>query len=140
MSNSTETNLVREIMLRLCKIPGVRLFRNNTGTGWQGNGSFTAPHRMTVNVEKGDVVLKQGRIIHFGLCKGSSDLIGFKSITVTPEMVGKTISVFMGVEVKTASGRLTAEQIAFAETINRFGGIGIVARNEDEAAELLNKK
>lgn len=140
MSNTTETDLVRRIMLRLGIIKGVRLFRNNTGTAWQGNGSFTATKAETVNVQKGDVVIRQGRIIHFGLCKGSSDLIGFKSVTVTPEMVGQNIAVFTAAEIKTKTGRATPEQIAFVETVNRFGGIGIIARSEDEAEELFNKK
>jgi hypothetical protein len=138
--NSTETDLVRRIMLRLGIITGVRLFRNNTGTAWQGNGSYVVPNAMRIDVQKGDVVIRQGRIIHFGLCKGSSDLIGFKSVAITPEMVGKPIAVFMAAEIKTPSGKATEEQIAFIETVNRFGGLGFIARTEDEAEELFNKK
>lgn len=140
MSNSTsETNLVREIMLRLGKITGVRVFRNNTGTAWQGNGSFTAPAAMTVNVYKGDVILKQGRIIHFGLCKGSSDIIGFKSVVITPDMVGKTVAVFIAPEVKKKNGRVSPEQEAFINTVNRFGGIAGIVKSEAEAEELLSR-
>lgn len=137
--NTTETDLVRRIMLRIGKISGVRIFRNNTGQAWQGNGAFTASKKMTVTIEKGDVVLKQGRVVHFGLCKGSSDLIGLRSVTVTPEMVGKQIAIFTAAEVKTPSGRATAEQIAFVDTVNKLGGIGMIVRSEDEASRIINR-
>jgi ribosomal protein S19 len=39
--------------------------------------------------------------VQFGLCKGSADLIGWKRVTVTPEMVGSTVAVFTSIEVKT---------------------------------------
>lgn len=140
MSNSTETDLVRRIMLALGKFPGVRVFRNNTGTAWQGNSVYNVPKAMTVNVNKGDVILKQGRIVHFGLCKGSSDIIGFHSVTVTPEMVGKTVAIFAAVEVKTPTGKATPEQKNFIAQVNGFGGIGFVARSEEEAEELFKNR
>lgn len=139
MSNQSETDLVRRIMLCLGKFPGVRVFRNNTGTAWQGSGVLNVQRSMQVNVQKGDVILKQGRIVHFGLCKGSSDVIGFHSVTVTPEMVGKTVAIFLAPEIKTPTGRATPEQKNFIAQVNAFGGIGFVARSEEEAAELFKK-
>lgn len=139
MSNSTETDLVRRIMLTLSKFPGVRVFRNNTGSCWIGK-SYVVPKAMQVNVNKGDVIVYQGRYFVAGLCVGSSDIIGFKSVTVTPEMVGKTVAIFMANEIKTPTGKATPEQISFVEMVNRFGGIGMIARSEEEAAELFKQK
>lgn len=139
MANKNEGDLMRSIMLRLSRIPGTKVFRNNVATAWVGASKmFNKPE--TVNVKPGDVLIHNARILHAGLCVGSSDIIGFKSVVVTPEMVGKTIAIFAGVEIKTASGKLSKEQIAFIDTLNRFGAIGAVARNEDEAEHLFKTK
>lgn len=134
----TEQNIMKTIMLRLGKIPGVRIFRNNVGTAYAGQ-AVTFNQRGTVQVEHGDVLVKQARIFHAGLCKGSSDLIGFRSITVTPEMVGKTVAIFTGAEIKTKTGRISPEQTAFMAMVNQHGGIAFVARSESEAAEFISK-
>jgi hypothetical protein len=75
-----------------CSNGDTRLFRNNTGT----------------------LRDQHGRPVSFGLCKGSADLIGWKRVTVTPEMVGSTVAVFTSIEVKTATGRLQTRAAAVA--------------------------
>jgi len=126
-----ETNISKEIMLALSK-KGVKIFRNNVGNCWAGaSKKFTS--RQTVNVQAGDVLIQNARILHAGLCVGSSDLIGWKTITVTPDMVGSKIAVFVGCEVKNQSGRATKEQIAFINVLNESGGRGFIARNPEEA-------
>lgn len=139
MSNSEETNIVRRILLKLGVDPSIRLFRNNTGSAWIGK-SAKFNKRQSVIVEAGDVLVQQGRFFNAGLCLGSSDLIGFKTVEITPEMVGKKIAVFSGVEVKTKTGKTSKEQIAFINMINKNGGIGFVATDEDEALEFINRK
>lgn len=136
MSNTSETNLVREIILRLGRIPGIRVFRNNTGNAWIGK-SYVVPKAMSINVNKGDVVVYQARFFTAGLCKGSSDIIGFKSVVITPEMVGKTVAIFIAPEVKTATGKISPEQEAFINTVNRFGGIAAIVKSEAEAEEIF---
>ena len=42
--------------------------------------------------------------------KGSSDLIGFKTVKITPEMIGQEIAQFVLLEIKTESGKLTNVQ------------------------------
>ena len=66
-----------------CSTGDTRLFRNNTGT----------------------LRDQHGRPVQFGLCKGSADLIGYRTITITPEMVGQQVAVFTSIEVKTPTGR-----------------------------------
>ena len=73
----------------------------------------------------------------FGLCKGSADLIGWRTVTVTPEMVGQQVAVFTSIEVKAASGRLRPEQRQWLDAVQAAGGIGGVARSVDDARALL---
>lgn len=126
-------------MLTLGKIPGVRIFRNNQGKAWVGR-SAVMNTRKQIWVNPGDVIIENGRFFHAGLCVGSSDLIGFKSVTVTQEMVGTKIAIFLAPEIKTGTGRPSDEQKAFIKMVNDFGGIAYFATNEVEAVELLNLK
>lgn len=109
-----EQRIQQEIRLTLGSGP-VRLWRNNTGT---------LPDR-------------QGRPVRFGLCKGSSDLIGLRSITIGPEHVGQTLAVFAAVEVKTQAGRITPDQQAFIDAVAGMGGLAGVARSVEDAAQIL---
>lgn len=68
---------------------------------------------------------------------GGSDLIGYRRVTVTPEMVGQDLAVFAAVEVKTPKGRVKAEQQQFVDHIRSAGGIAGIARSVDEAKNIL---
>jgi len=138
MSNVSETTLGKKIMLALGSIKGVRIFRNNQGFAWIGQ-SVNIHKRQEVIVNPGDVIIRQARAFNAGLCKGSSDFIGFKSMVVTPEMVGTTVAIFLASEIKTKTGKASPEQILFTNMVNKFGGIGIIVTDENEAVELLNK-
>jgi len=130
MSNSQETNLVRRIMLKLGADPKIRIFRNNSGKCWIGaSKKFSSPQ--TVNVKAGDVLVQQARYFDAGLCPGSSDLIGLKSVKITPEMVGTEIAVFVAIEAKLINGRVQENQIKFIEMVNNLGGKGIICRDEN---------
>ena len=100
-----ESDIQRLIMLALSEA-GCLIWRNNTG------------------------VLKNaaGIPIKFGLCVGSSDLIG-----LTP--TGR----FLAVEIKTSKGRATPEQLRFIEAVRARGGIAGIARSPAEALALLAK-
>ena len=75
--------------------------------------------------------------MQFGLCKGSADLIGYRTITITPDMVGTTVAVFLSIEVKTPNGRIRPEQQAWLETVQAAGGIAGVVRSVEDAQALL---
>ena len=68
---------------------------------------------------------------------GGSDLIGYRKVTVTEEMVGQEIAQFAAVEVKTPKGRVKAEQQQFINHVLSAGGVAGVARSVDEAQKLL---
>ena len=102
----SETRIMKDIQLELAKM-GCRLFRNNVG------------------------MLKDhvGGIVRFGLCPGSSDLIGY--------MPHKGQAVFVAVEVKTFKGIVTTVQQRFIDAVNKAGGIAFVARSVEEAKDGL---
>jgi hypothetical protein len=69
--------------------------------------------------------------------RGSADLIGYRSITITPEMVGQQVAVFTSIEVKTPTGRLRPEQQAWLDTVQAAGGIAGVARSVEDALRIM---
>jgi hypothetical protein len=76
---------------------------------------------------------KYSRWHTFGLCVGSGDLIGWKAITVTPEHVGQTLAVFISIEVKTPTGKPSAEQVRWQKVVQQHGGIAVIARSVADA-------
>lgn len=81
---------------------------------------------------------KPGAWLRYGLCNGSSDFIGYQSVTVSPGMVGKKIAVFLALESKTEDGVLSADQLAFIESVRDAGGKAGVVRSADDCEKLLN--
>jgi hypothetical protein len=80
---------------------------------------------------------QHGRPVQFGLARGSADLIGYRTITITPEMVGQQVAVFASIEVKTPTGRIRPEQQAWLDTIQAAGGIAGVARSVEDALRIM---
>ena len=79
-----------------------------------------------------------GRYVQFGVgSPGGSDLIGYRRVRVTEEMVGQEIAQFAAVEVKTPKGRVKAEQQQFINHVLSAGGVAGIARSVDEAQKLL---
>ena len=115
MANA-ETEIQQRIRLALGTSPNLRLFRNQVGC---------LPDPRT------------GRLVTFGLAKGSADLIGWRTITITPEMVGTRLAVFTSIEVKTPTGRLTPAQSAWLGVVRGAGGIAGVARSVRDANEIV---
>ena len=107
-------------------------WRNNVGHGWVAT-------RVQHFRDRGYAVLRNPRPIHFGLAVGSSDEIGYYSLIVTPEMVGKKIAVFAAVECKSATGRLSEEQKNFLSVLKDAGAIAFVAKTAADVIEGLNE-
>jgi len=113
-SSPSEHEIQQRIRLACGRGP-VRLWRNNTGA----------------------LVDRQGRLVRFGLCRGSSDLIGLRSVEITPAMVGQRIAQFIALEVKAPGGVLRPEQRAFLRTVQELGGLAAECRSVDEAVQVL---
>lgn len=113
-----EDKVKNNVKKELKNIPAVRLFVNPSGRLPNGRGGF----------------------ISFGLGghKGSSDYIGWESITITEEMVGQKFARFASVECK-APGKLTEttpEQELWLDLVVSAGGMGTVI---DDASKLKDK-
>ena len=86
------------------------------------------------------VLVVRGNQVAMGLCVGSSDLIGWRAVSITPDMVGQTIAQFVALEVKTPSGPVSPEQQRFIDSLNSCGGLGAVVRSKYEAAEVVDPR
>ena len=115
MASSPSEHEIQQRIRLACGRGPVRLWRNNTGA----------------------LVDQQGRFVRFGLCKGSSDLIGLHSLEITPELVGQRIAQFVALEVKTPLGTLSPEQRAFLRLVEKLGGMAAVCRSVKEAEQVL---
>ena len=116
MANA-ETILQQQIRLAIGTNPDARIFRNQVG-------SLPDP--------------RTGRLVTFGLARGSADLIGWRTITVTQAMVGTRLAVFTSIEVKTPTGRVRPEQQAWLDAVHGAGGIAVIARSVPDAELALS--
>ena len=116
MASSHSEHEIQQRIRLACGRGRVRLWRNNTGA----------------------LVDQQGRFVRFGLCKGSSDLIGLRSLEITPELVGQRIAQFVALEIKTGSGTVSPEQRAFLQLGQQQGGLAGVCRSIAEAQAVLD--
>lgn len=110
-----ESDVQSAIRLQLSLIPGVRIFRNNVA-------KIKSP---------------SGRWVEYGLGVGSSDLIGFRSVEITQEMVGSRIAQFLAVEVKRKGGVVSPEQQRFLDMVKQFHGISLVCDDALQIKRLL---
>lgn len=129
---------IQQRILATCAKGATRLFRNNVGTGWAGK-VFRPSRPMVVNIGPDDVIVRNARPLHAGLCNGSSDLIGWTSVEITPDMIGQRVAVFTALEVKAKTGRATDEQTNFVDVVNRFGGIAAIVRSVQDALDAIGR-
>lgn len=103
-----EAPVLKNVMLEASRL-GFRLFRNNRGLFYT----------------------QDGRLVRAGLeAEGASDTIGFVPVVITPEMVGRTIAVFLAVETKKPGWmkprtETERKQENFIRFVNGHGGIGM---------------
>lgn len=103
----SESIIQREIRLALGKRKDLVLWRNNTGV---------AKHVTTH--------------VRYGLCVGSSDLIG---ILRMPDGIGR----FVALECKTRDGRTTEDQDLFLNLVRNRGGFAAVVRSVADAEQAI---
>ena len=116
--STREQVLQQDIRAQLGRNPKLRIFRNNVGKA--------------IPVGRG-----HKRPVDYGLCQGSSDLIGFRAVEVTPEMVGTVVAQFIAIEVKTPEGRVSEGQGTFLRMVEELGGLAMVARSLNDVEGLM---
>lgn len=120
IETQSEAPVVKRVMMKASKL-GLRLLRNNRGMFKTIDGK---------------------RIVRAGLeVEGASDLIGIKTVTITQDMVGTKVGVFVAVEVKKPSWKHPStkteyQQEQFINQVLIRGGIAFFINN----AEDLEKK
>lgn len=111
-----EANRMRAIMAGV-STPGVRVFRNNVGA----------------------LKDQEGRLVRYGVANpGGSDLIGWKSVEITQNMVGRKVAVFLAIEVKGERTPIRPEQRNFIDRVKADGGLAGIARCVDDALGIID--
>jgi hypothetical protein len=112
---ATDDGIPSRLIARLNR-GAVRLFRNNAGVADYG-----------------------GAKVRYGLLPGSGDLIGWRSVTITPDMVGQRVAIFVSIECKAPRGRVRQEQARWHRAVTDAGGISAIVRTEDAALAALGE-
>ena len=114
----TEKHLQQLILKTIGCLPEFRLFRNNVG--------------MLLDIN--------GTPVKYGLCVGSSDIIGLKAVTITEEMVGQQIAQFVSIEVKSEKGKLSPAQENWLQMVEAMGGVAVVIKSITEINKIIREE
>ena len=115
-----ETPLRNNIMEAIGAGP-VRVWVNVVGT-------FVDPHR------------PQQRITVGLQNPGGSDLIGYRQLVITPEMVGMTLAQFLAIEVKGEGTPWRPGQKEFLRRVRQIGGCAGVARSVEDSRKIVDSQ
>jgi hypothetical protein len=104
-----EQSIMQRVQLEATR-KGWRVFRNNVG----------------------QLLDARGVPVRYGLMVGSGDLIGWRPVTITPDMVGQQLAQFVSLEVKGPRGVVSEAQQRWAGMVERAGGLALVVRGAEE--------
>jgi hypothetical protein len=109
-----ETEILRRTQLLMTNVGG-RAFRNNVGRAQTIDGNW----------------------IQFGLCVGSSDLIGWVPVTIEARHVGRRFAIFSALEVKSLTGSATVAQRRFLAAVQEAGGVAEIVKKPGDLERIL---
>lgn len=112
-----ESDLLRRIRLA-ASAEGARLWRNNVGKYQDATG----------------------RWVTYGLCVGSSDLIGWVPTLIEAHHVGQHLPVFTAIEAKAGSRQATPEQKNFLAQVAQAGGVAVLAYELDDVISIIKSR
>lgn len=125
MSHKHE-EIVRKIMVQWTEEKRGRLFKNDNGKAWRGR----CTDERIIDGRK-VVELFVAVLIKYGLCPGSSDLIGWELAEyIDSGFQPVTVPIFCAVEVKTGIDRVRDDQKNWLDTVARMGGRAYLARED----------
>ncbi len=155
----TEVEIQSAILERFGREPDVTLWRNNTGVAKSEVVTRAHLERIIAMVAHGknstpigvlgalnaiqsivkSLLVETPRFTRYGLCVGSSDIIGIVQREYTEPGSTQIHGVFFALEVKRLGKNPTKEQQQFLDLVNRRGGVGACVRSEEEAEAAINR-
>ena len=121
-----ESSIQNEILIALSEA-GHYCLRVNSGQAWGGE----------VLAHDGSKLLLAHPTKIMLAPPGTSDIIGCRSVLITPAMVGQTIAQFVAVEVKRPGEKPEKHQERYLALMRSRGAVAGVARSPAEALGLL---
>ena len=124
----SEAEVSDDVIIEASKY-NLKLFRNNSG-------SFINPRGVPVRFGLGNVSKRFNKLMK------TSDYIGWTPVTITPEMVGKTVAVFTALEIKEDGWKYSgdereAAQKKFIDLVKSSGGIASFIKNVAQVKQLI---
>jgi len=114
-------SITSQVMINESK-NGIKLFRNHRGKAWQGKSSYSKERKI--------VIIENPRFFEFGLYPGAGDLIGWKEVIITPEMIGKKMAIFTSEEIKSVNDVISKDQQKWHDIVRMSGGISKIAKEQ----------
>lgn len=157
MRVASEAEIQNRIMVEHGHYPDVTLYRNNTGVhksevvttahlermlSWAVSGKISDQTALLeIASLLRNLLREKPRFTPYGLCKGSSDIIGIvqKPFYENGCCNRGPMGIFLALEVKAEKGRVSVEQQMFLDLVNRRGGVGRVVRSSDDALAAINE-
>jgi hypothetical protein len=115
--------IIRKIMIDWTRDGRGRIFKNDTGAAWRGKLAGERIEAGSRAIELFGAVL-----IKYGLCPGSSDLIGWELVEYMDINGPVTVPIFCAIEVKTGKDRVKENQKNWLDAVARMGGRAYLAR------------
>lgn len=115
-----QKDLIAEVQLLYSK-NGDRIFRQNKGAGWYGK-FLKPPMSTSAIINPSDVLIRDAKPMRAGMCPGNTDLVGWTTITIEPEHIGKRLAIFTAIECKTDTLPGSPDRKKFVESVRLAGG------------------
>ena len=113
-----ETNVWKQIQIDLSPL-GFRLFRNQRYKGKTDKGIW-------IDCGVGG--------------DGGSDLVGYRIVHITPDMVGRVFAQYVEIEAKTKNGEGTEKQKERVKRLLLDGAFAFIAKNADDIKKRLTQE
>ena len=124
----SESTIQNQIMIELSK-HGNYVLRVNSGTFWGGE----------IISHSGDMLLLKHPTRVMGAPAGTSDVIGCRTVVITPEMVGKTFAQFCALEIKRPGEAPKKHQERYLALMRSRGAVAGAATSPQEALALWTR-